>query len=212
MSDPAASRVTPGFNRPMTWRKRGARMFGVRGSAISAQMLVVPSNCALCGTTPTTMNGIPSSRISRPITAGSPPKRERQNASLKTTALDSRCFVGGNKRPTRYRRDAKNVKDAGRDPLTGNRLGRAVGASHHHAADARNEPGHLFKRAILVVPIEEVERRNTASEQCVRSLPDHHQALWIAEWQRTQQRGVDQREDGAVGADAERQRASPRRM
>ena len=37
------------------------------------------------------------------------------------------------------------------------------------------------------------------------SLPDHHQALGLGEWKRTEQRRVDQREDGAVGADAERQ-------
>ncbi len=37
------------------------------------------------------------------------------------------------------------------------------------------------------------------------ALPQHHQAIGLAERQRPHQRGVGQREDGAVDADAERQ-------
>lgn len=52
--------------------------------------------------------------------------------------------------------------------------------------------------------LSEVERRNPAPQRRATSLPDHHQALGLGEWKRTEQNRVDQREDGAVGADAER--------
>ena len=42
-------------------------------------------------------------------------------------------------RPAGNRRDAKHVEDPGGDPLPRDRLGVAVGAGHHHAADARRE-------------------------------------------------------------------------
>lgn len=59
---------------------------------------------------------------------------------------------------------------------------------------------------ILVVPIEHVERRNPAVLLFLAALPHHHETIGVRQRQRPQQHGVHEREHGAVGADAERQR------
>jgi hypothetical protein len=55
-------------------------------------------------------------------------------------------------------------------------------------------------------PVEEVERRHPAARRPLLLLPHHHQPISRRKWQRPEQRRVNQREDGAVGANPESQR------
>jgi hypothetical protein len=61
-------------------------------------------------------------------------------------------------------------------------------------------------RAAPRVPVEHVQGRHEAARGRRARLGNRDQPVRIAERQRPQQRGVDQREDRAVGADPERQR------
>ena len=66
----------------------------------------------------------------------------------------------------------------------------------------------LLESARLLPPVLEVRGRDVVARLRVQPivLPDRHEAAGIAERQRAQQHGVDDREDGGVGADAERER------
>ena len=85
----------------------------------------------------------------------------------------------------------------------GHSHGRAIGTRHHHAADVRNEPGHTVNRAAPIAPVGHVERRDGAVRRLIAALPGHHELFGMRQGQRPQQGRIGQREDGAVGADAE---------
>ena len=155
---------------------------------------------------PTTVHSIPSSLISRPTMAGSRLKRDSQNDSLITTTSRRFSSSSARERAAGNRRDAKHVEDACRHPLARHRFGVAVAAGHHHAADVRRKAGDLLERPAARVPVEHVRRRCEASRVASQRLPDRDQPIGVGVGQRPQQRRVDQREDRAVGADAERQR------
>ena len=86
------------------------------------------------------------------------PERFAQDDDIGTLAV-----VGGEERATGDRPNAEHVEKPGRDPLARHRLGSAVSAAHHHAANAGNEPGDHRELTIAIVPIEHVERRDHAS-------------------------------------------------
>ena len=115
-------------------------------------------------------------------------------------------FILGDERPAGDRRDAKHVEDPCRHPLARHRLGVAVAAGHHHPADVRGKAGDLLERAAAPVPVEHVRRRGEAPRVRVGGLPDRDQPIRVAIRQRPKQRRVDEREDRAVGTDAECQR------
>ena len=171
-----------------------------------AQMLLCPRIWKSFGTMPITVKSVPSRRSSRPTMPGSALKRVRQNASLITTRVGAGGLVLGGERPAGNRCDAEDVENPGRDPLAGNRLRVAIGAGHHHAADARRKARDVLERAAARLPVEQVERRGVALRNGRGLLPDRHEAIGVAVRKRAEERGIDEREDGAVGADAERER------
>ena len=176
-----------------------------------AHTLVRPRISKVFGTTPTTVHRIPSILISWPTMAGSRLKRDSHNASLITMTWRRFSFVLGHERAAGDRLDAEHVEDARRHPLARHRFGVAVAAGHHHAADVRRKAGDRLERPAARVPVEHVRRRREASRVRAGGLPDRDQPIRVGVRQRPQQRRVDQREDRAVGADAERERQSPRR-
>jgi hypothetical protein len=157
------------------------------------------------GTMPTTVNIMPSRRMSRPTTVGSRSKRVATRLA-QDDDIRSRRVIGGQKGPAGNRLDADRVEEPGSHPLPGDRFRRAVAAVHDHAADVRYESGDRLERAAALVPVGHVERRHAGVGRALAALPDHDQPIGGRERQRAQQRGVDQREDRAVGADAERER------
>ncbi len=152
------------------------------------------------------VKSVPSSRSSRPTTPGSALNRLRQNDFAHHGHVGALGLVVRGKRPAGNRSDAEHVEDPRRHPLARHRLGVAVGAGHDHAADARNEPRRLLDRAAPGLPVGHVERRPVAARGRRGRFPDGHQTIGVAERERTKQRRVDEREDRAVGADAERER------
>ncbi len=120
--------------------------------------------------------------------------------------VQSRVVVRPQKRAAGDGFDPEDVEESGRDPLASDGFGRPVFAVHDHAADVGDEPGDQLEAAAAIVPVGHVDRRHAVARRAIRALPDHDQAIGIGEWQRTKQRRIDQREDGAVGANAERQR------
>ena len=86
-------------------------------------------------------------------------------------------------------------------------FGGAVGAAHHHAADVRRRirpiSSNVRLRSFQSSMLSGATRLAATSS---RALPEHDEPLGLAERQRAEQRRVDQREDRAVGADAERER------
>ena len=58
---------------------------------------------------------------------------------------------------------------------------------------------------IAVVIVEPVRQLDLARVQTRRGMRDRHEAIGILEWQRPQHDGVEQREHGRDGADADRE-------
>jgi hypothetical protein len=66
--------------------------------------------------------------------------------------------------------------------------------------------GHPLEGLALHAPVAHVERGHAGLWRARQALPQHREAFGLAKWQRPHQRGIGQREDGAVDADAECQR------
>jgi hypothetical protein len=66
--------------------------------------------------------------------------------------------------------------------------------------------GHGLERTSPFVPVPEGRRPDGAARRPRGALPDHDEALGVRVWQRPEQRGVDEGENGAVGANAEGER------
>jgi len=128
-----------------------------------------------------------------------PPEALAQDDGVRTPGVVLR-----KERAPDNRTDTEDVEEAGGHPLSGHVLGEAVRAGHHHAAHARDVGGDQLERAIPPVPVQKVPRRYRAPCRCGAPFGHHHEALGFPERKRAQERGVDQGEDGAVGADAER--------
>ena len=122
------------------------------------------------------------------------------------THIGAAALVVGQERTPDERRDPENTKDACGDPLAGNGHGRAVGTGHHHAAHVRNEPGHAIHRVTAIAPVGHVERRHAIVRRLVAVFPGHDELFGVGKRQRPKQGGIDEREDGAIGADAEGKR------
>ena len=101
--------------------------------------------------------------------------------------------------------DAERIEDAGRDPLPRDGFRHAVGAAHHHSAHTAHEAANDLEAAAALGEIEEVVRGDALVCGGGGALRDHHRASGLGNRQGPEQRGVDEREDRAVGADAERQ-------
>jgi hypothetical protein len=129
-----------------------------------------------------------------------PPQRLAQHDDMRPLDV---VFVG--ERPAGDRRDPEHVEYSRGDPLPRHRFGVAVRAGHDHAADGWREAGNLLERPAPRVPVEHVERRHVAGGVLRGPLPQGDESIGLTEGQRPEQGRIDEREDRAVGADAERQ-------
>ena len=179
---------------------------GMLANGRIAHMLVRPRIWNSFGTTPTTVKGIPSSLIRCPMIDGSRSKRVARSPR----SARPRWRVALRLREERAagdRLDAEHVEDAGRHPLPRHRFGVAVAPAITMPPTLGVKPAMVSNVRLRSFQSSMFERRREARAWLrlgVSQIMTSRSGL--AERQRAQQGRIDQREDGAVGADAERQR------
>ena len=156
--------------------------------------------------TPTMRCGRPSSRRSRPITAGSPPNRRRHSESeISATAAGwpGRSSSGVEAVP-QHRLDTQEREERGLDApaLDALRVGLVVEAEHVPV-----EESQTLEAAALAAPVDGVASRDRMLTLALARPGGvgRHQALGFVEVERPRHPGVKAREHGGVGADAERE-------
>jgi hypothetical protein len=196
----------------MNLRPREEKLGG-SWSGISDHIPAARANCAWSGTTPTTVNGCPFNRVSRPTTEGSAPKTVTPGSFAHDHDRGGRARrIGGQKRAAENGFHAEHVEEPRCHGLPIHALHRAVGCGQQRAAaDTHLGCRHCLEHLTLFVPIAQVERRHGHPKRSWASvlsvsLPDHHQAIGVGEREVAQQRGVGEGEHRAVGADTKRQR------
>ena len=159
------------------------------------------------GSTPVTVYSAPSSRMGLPAMARSEPKRRCQRpwetiAALRAPGLSS---SGRNSRP-RWGWTPNSAQEAGVDPLGGDAFGIAdalAGEDHGSGGVGRGglEGGGLADDVRHVGIADEVE--GDAAPGVLAPEPD--EVIGVAVGEGAEQDGVDDAEDGGIGADTERQ-------
>ena len=164
--------------------------------------------------TPTMVNGCFSSVMRAPRMLMSPPKRRTQNAWLNTATASPPgvTIVVRRERPPDQRGRAEH-----REVLAGHEVedgvlgpGLRLGATHLHLVDAVFDRQHAGEGARLLP-----QHARTADTTCCSAVPDRPAGQMMTRRSGAvtgsdlEQHRVDQREDGGVGADAERQRQRP---
>ena len=137
------------------------------------------------------------------VAAEMPPERVRQE----NDRWGARSIVGGLEAPSERRRDTQHAEVVLADLGAREPLGFAVTAREARAP--AGDGGGAREHVVLAAPVEEEGRRRPLPRGPVleaQVLPDHDEAIGLRIGQRTQQHAVDDREDGRVGADAERER------
>ena len=129
-----------------------------------------------------------------------PPERLADHHGLR-----ARCHVRLLKGPADERRDAEDVEEADAHQLREQLFRSAIG--RRHPGQAQLDRGRRHQCAVLSRPVVVIGRRRGDERVWSAALPEHHEAVGgVGERQRAQECRVCQREDRAVGADAERQR------
>ena len=160
----------------------------------------------LAGTTPMTVYGSPSSGMVRPISRGSAAKSALPQALAQNHDACIERSVVLHERPAGDRPHAEHVEERRRDRLARNPLRNAIPGRQR--LERPRDGRHRRERAILLAPIHEIERCDAIVGVVGSRFRQHHQVRGITEGKWPQQRCVEQAEDRARGADAQREHQS----
>src|SRR6266567_2599375 len=204
----AAAAVTPGCRRPMQFSQYGGRLSGGRSWRIGKSSPSIIGTRKPGGMTPTSVCGLPSMTRVLPSAAGSPPSRRRQNPSLTMTVRGT---------PSRSPPLREAAAERRRDPERGEEIGchRRAGqtlrlaAEFHPEADRRRAVRrYRGERTRSVAHRQEVGhgQRRTIEGLVWAGEDDADEPLRCRIRQRSEQHAIDEAEDRARCADAERER------
>ena len=116
--------------------------------------------------------------------------------------LPKLVFIG-QKRTSQLHMDAVDVEKMRRDACSPE-LDRFPDAREGRGAASLS--GHEVEYRVILLPVEEVQRRDTVALAARRLLEDTNDLIGILIGQRLEKDGIDEAEDRGVGADAECQR------
>jgi len=130
-----------------------------------------------------------------------PPQRVAQNDHV----IPARDGVVPEKRSTDGGPDAEQLEGSNADRVASHALGLIRGAQVHRRA--RDEPDAL-KHARVGRPVDQAGWVDVElpAVRGAEMFDDQREAVWLGERQGTVEQGVDDREDGGIGADADRER------
>ena len=117
--------------------------------------------------------------------------------------LLARLILVGGEGSSQKRLHGEDVEIAGRHSSRAEQHRLALPCQRQRSPGRRH---HRLEGLRLALPIQKVQRGNHVVAAAGRLFPNLNDSFRVGVWQRLEHRGVDEAEDGAVGADAQCQR------